>query len=281
MRAGLLHTTIRGDEKLLIQAAKNRGVDLELVDVRKQVFNPKVQTYSFDIALERCISTTLGMHAITYFESMGLPVVNSSEVADICVDKFATSLRLLDNNVATVPFAMAFTEEQAIKAIEQLGGYPVVIKPAIGSWGRLLAKINDRDALEAVLEQKQVLGTPPHKAFYIQDFIEKPDRDIRVIMAGSKVICAIYRETKHWISNTARGAEAKKCPVDKDLEAICVSASSAVGGGILGVDVFETTEGYVINEINHTTEFKNVQRVTGVDVAVAMLDYCREVLKND
>jgi [lysine-biosynthesis-protein LysW]---L-2-aminoadipate ligase len=280
MKIAMLHTTIRGDEKLLLDAARRKNIELVPVDVRKQIFNPQTWNETFDVVLERCISTTSGMHAISFFEAIGVQVVNSSRVANICVDKFTTSLKLHAAGVPTVLFAMAFTEQEAITAIEQLGGYPVVIKPATGSWGRLLAKINDQDALEAVLEQKSVLGSPQHKAFYIQQFIEKPDRDIRVTMAGEDIICAIYRETKHWISNTARGAQARECEITPELETICKAASNAVGGGILGVDVFETANGFIINEVNHTTEFKNVQNVTGVDVAGAILDYCVLVAQN-
>jgi len=277
VKIGLIHSTIRGDEKLLIKAAKKRKVELLLVDARKQIFEPEGWDEKFDVVLERCLSTTIGIHAITFFESLNVPVVNPSSVAQLCMDKFATSLRLQNKKIPTVPFAMAFSEERAKVAIEQLGGYPVIIKPAAGSWGRLLAKINDRDALEGVLEQKMVLGTPPHKAFYIQKYVEKNGRDIRVTTAGNKVICAIYRVSTHWITNTSRGAKALRCKVDKELEKISVSTSKAVGGGVLGIDVFETDDGYVVNEVNHTTEFKNVQAVTGVDVASAILGYCKEV----
>lgn len=277
MKIGLTHSTIRGDEKLLMVAAAARGIDVVPLDVRTLVFNPQSLSESLDVVLERCVSTTLGMHAISFFEAIGIPVVNSSSVAHVCEDKFATSLRLHKHKVPTIPFALVFSEIQAIEAIEQLGGFSVVIKPTLGSWGRLLAKINDRDALEAVLEQKQVLGSPAHKAFYIQKYVEKSGRDIRATTVGNRVVCAIYRESTHWITNTARGAEAKPCLVDRELRRICTAASRAVGGGVLGIDVFETDTGYVVNEVNHTTEFKNVQRVTGVDVAGRIIEYCEEV----
>lgn len=274
MRLGLLHTTIRGDEKLLIEYMRASNIDFDVVDMRQTLLNPVTYHNTFDVVLERCISTTIGMHALTFFSSLNVMTVNSVSVANICVDKFTTSLTLQKNNVPTVPFALTFTEEETLRAVEELGGYPVVIKPSSGSWGRLLAKINDRDSLEAVLEQKMILGSPTHKAFYIQQFVPKPDRDIRVTVVGDQVVCAIYRSTSHWISNTARGAQAQACNVDKELEDICLLASRAVGGGVLGIDIFETNDGYVVNEVNHTTEFKNVQRVTGVNVAGAIIDYC-------
>ncbi len=274
MKIAMLHSTIRGDEKLLMDAAHHLNVELSVIDVRTQIFNPITWSDKFDVVLERCVSTTAGMYAIAFFEHLGIPVINNSNVAQICEDKFVTSLALQKSGVATIPFALAFGEGEAKKAIEDIGGYPVVLKPASGSWGRLLAKINDEDALEAVIEQKMILGSPSHKALYIQKYIEKPGRDIRVTMVGNAVICAIYRNAQHWVTNTARGAQAVVCPVDAKLKKISIAASRAVGGGVLGVDVFETDKGYVINEINHTVEFKNVARVTGVDVAGAIINYC-------
>ncbi len=279
MRIGLVHSTIREDEKLLIKSAKERRLEMRLIDIREQVLNPSFWKERFEVVLERCISTTLGNQAVIFFESLGQSVVNSSAVASVCENKFLTSLKLKENEVPIIPFALAFDEAGAIRAVEQLGGYPVVIKPVLGSWGRLLAKINDRDALEAVIEQKMVLGSPSQKILYLQKYVEKPGRDIRVTTAGDKVICAIYREANHWITNTARGAEAKSCPMNKDLEEISLKAARAVGGGVLGIDVFETERGYLINEVNHTTEFKNVQRVTGIDVSGAIIDYCLTVIK--
>lgn len=280
MKLALIHSTIRGDEKILIKEAEDQGIDLEVLDIRDMVFDPEEYENGFDVVLERSVSTTLGTHATTFFETLGFPVVNPLSVAQVCVDKFRTSLTLSLAEVPTIPFAMAFTEETAIEAVERLGGYPVVVKPPSGSWGRLLAKVNDKDALEAIVEQKLILGSPVHKAFYIQKYVEKPGRDIRVTMTGEKVICAIYRESDHWITNTARGGTAKKMEVDKDLEKICLDASRAVGGGVLGVDVLETKDGYLVNEVNHTTEFKNVQRVSGVNVAKEILEYCKKVANN-
>lgn len=278
-KIGLLHTTIRGDEKLLIEAAAKRNVNLQIIDVREQIFDPKHNEFNFDLALERCVSTVKGMHAVEFFESMGVPTVNSLNVARTCENKFTTSIALVKHKVPTPRFALVFSEVQAKKAIEQMGGFPVVLKPVSGSWGRLVAKINDLHALEAVIEQKIALGGPHHHAFYIQQYIEKPGRDIRIHVIGREVIAAIYRQSSHWVTNTARGAEALPCQIDKDLASIAKMAGDAIGCGVLGVDVFETDSGYVVNEVNHTMEFKNVQRVTGIDVAGCIIDYCISVLK--
>lgn len=274
MTLGILHTTIRADEKLLLAAAEERGVTVKLIDVRTEVLHPKTYRPEIDIALERCVSTVKGTYATHFLESLGIPVINSSSIAGVCEDKFLTSLALEHAGVPTPEFALAFGPEEAKQAVERLGGFPVVIKPNLGSWGRLLAKINDQDALEAVVEHKDVLGSPEHKAIYLQAYVDKPGRDIRVFVIDHEPLCAIYRTSPHWITNTARGGLATKCPLTPELSAIATAASKAVGGGILALDVFEAADGFTINEINHTMEFKNSEMPTGVSISGAMIDYC-------
>lgn len=270
---GLLHTTIRGDEKLIMESATRMGVRLELIDVREQILS-SAYTPQFDIALERCVSTTKGDVMTAFLETMGIPVVNSSVVAANCGDKFRTSLLLDKAGVPTPAFGMVFDIAQAHTLVEQLGGFPVVLKPPVGSWGRLLAKINDADALEALIEHKDVLGGPQQKNYYIQKFVEKPGRDIRVFVVGDEAICAIYRNSPHWITNTARGGKAENCQIGSELKDISLRAARAVGGGILAMDVFETKDGYTINEINHTMEFKNSEKPTGVSISSKIVEYC-------
>lgn len=277
---GILHTTIRGDEKLILEAAKKRNVFVELIDIRRSIYSEAQPTQRVDVALERSISTVKGLYAAHYYESKNIPVVNSTAVATICEDKFLTSLALAKTGVPTIPFGMAFTVSELESLIESIDGYPVVVKPPEGSWGRLLAKINDVDALEAVTEHKDVLGTPSHKAFYVQKYIQKKQgRDIRAFVIDGTTICAIYRNSPHWITNTARGGVASNCVVDRALETICKNASHAVGGGILAMDVVETKDGYVINEINHTMEFKNSEIPTKVSISGHIVDYCLQIVQ--
>jgi [lysine-biosynthesis-protein LysW]---L-2-aminoadipate ligase len=167
---------------------------------------------------------------------------------------------------------VAFTEESALKAIEEMG-YPVVLKPAVGSWGRLLAKVNDRDSAEALLEHKTTLGSYHHSIFYIQKYVEKKGRDIRSFVVGDECIGAIYRTSPHWITNTARGGIATNCPLTEELKDISVRAAGAVGGGIVAIDVFETGQGLLINEVNYTMEFKNSIKPTGVNIPAKIADY--------
>ncbi len=273
MRIGFLHSLIRKDEKLLIDEFKKRkNLELVMIDDRRISFDLKSSGYSVDVLVERCINHSRALHALRLFESQGITCVNTSSVATICGDKLLTSVVLEENNIPQPEIRVAFTVESALSAIEDIG-YPVVLKPAVGSWGRLLAKINDRDAAEAILEHKTVLGSYHHSIFYIQKYISKNGRDIRSFIVGDRCIAAIYRNSDHWITNTARGAEAENCPVTADIRDLSIRAARAVGGGIVAVDLLESPDGLLVNEVNYTMEFKNSITTTGVDIPRYIVDY--------
>jgi [lysine-biosynthesis-protein LysW]--L-2-aminoadipate ligase len=274
VKIGLLHSLIRKEEKLLIEAFRNAGVEPVMIDDRKLILDFHTAP-EIDILVERSINHSRALHALRLFESAGVPCINSHHVSQICGDKLLTTAALKDCGIAQPKCRVAFTEESALQAIEELG-YPVVLKPAVGSWGRLLSKINDRDAAETVLEHKSVLGSYHHSIFYIQQYIEKHGRDIRSFVVGDECIAAIYRTSDHWITNTARGALASKCEVTDDVAQISVAAATAVGGGIVAVDLFESDDGLLVNEVNYTMEFRNSIDTTGVDIPAVVADYVIE-----
>ncbi len=274
MRIGLLHSLIRKEEKLLIEAFANAGIEPVMIDDRKLIMDfhhaPEV-----DVLVERSINHSRALHALRLFESAGIACINSHRVAQTCGDKLLTTAALTDAGVAQPACRVAFTEESALDAIEALG-YPVVLKPAVGSWGRLLSKINDRDAAETVLEHKTVLGSYHHSIFYIQQYVEKRGRDIRSFVVGDDCIAAIYRTSEHWITNTARGGRATRCEVTPEVAEISLAAAGAVGGGIVAVDLFESDAGLLVNEVNYTMEFRNSIDTTGVDIPAVVAGYVLE-----
>ena len=277
MKIGLLHSLIRKDEKFLIdEFNKIKGIELVMIDDREIKFNIGNDKFDLDIVVERCINHSRALHGLKLYESAGIKCVNTYSVATICGDKLLTSCALADHKVPQPEVRVAFTEESALKTIEEMG-YPVVLKPAVGSWGRLLSKVNDRDAAEAILEHKAVLGSYHHSIFYIQKYVEKKGKDIRSFVVGDKCIAAIYRSSAHWITNTARGGVATNCPVTDELNDISVSAAKAVGGGIVAIDVFETAQGLMVNEVNYTMEYKNSITTTGVNIPQKMVEYILQV----
>ncbi len=272
MRIGVLCSRIRVEEKLLFEAFEHRRIPIDRIDDREVVFNLQQPALRYDIVLERCLHHSRALYALKVLNDWGIPTVNSYEVALTCGDKINTSAALVRAGVPSPRTLIAFTPESALRAIETLG-YPVVLKPAIGSWGRLLAKISDRDAAEALLEHKETLGSYQHAIFYIQEYVDKPARDIRSFVVGDETIGAIYRESDHWITNTARGGRARNCPVTPEIDQLSLAAARAVGGGVLAIDLLEHQDGLLVGEVNYTMEFRNSIETTGVDIPGRIVDY--------
>jgi [lysine-biosynthesis-protein LysW]--L-2-aminoadipate ligase len=283
IHVGVIYSRMRVEEKWIVSALEKRGVTYDLLDDRVIYFdlqNPNPWK-KYAAILERSISFGRGLYAVKVLNSMGIPTVNTAAVAETCGDKLATSAALAKANIPQPRILTAFSTESALQAIEELG-YPVVLKPVVGSWGRMVSKINDRDAAEALLEHKETLGSYQHTIYYIQEYVDKPGRDIRAFVVGDEVIAAIYRKSEHWITNTARGASGENCPVTPELSDICLKAAKAVGGGVLAIDVFEHPErGLEINEVNHTMEFHTSYPITGVDIPGKLVDYFLQVARGE
>ncbi|HVL88101.1 MAG TPA: lysine biosynthesis protein LysX [Candidatus Thermoplasmatota archaeon] len=277
----MLYSRIRMDEKMILEAARERGVELAKIDDRELVLDidAKKVPYAYDAVLERCISHSHAIYALRFFEHYGIPCVNSYEVARICGDKAETSIELARHGVPTPRTLVANDPETAMKAIERVG-YPAVLKPVVGSWGRLIAKVDTPEAAQAILEHKSTLGSYLHSIFYVQEYVRKPGRDIRVFVVGDEAIAAIYRTNPHhFITNTAQGGTASNCPVTPELAEIALAAAKAVGGGVLALDIMESERGLLCHEVNYTMEFKNSVAPTGVDIPGRIVDHLVDVAK--
>ena len=276
MRIGILCSRIRAEEKLLFEALTRRRLEFDKIDDREIVFEIGAPPPRYDVVLERCLHHSRALYALRILNQWGVPTVNTYDVALTCGDKINTTTALVAAGVPSPRTLIAFTPESALEAIETLG-YPVVLKPAVGSWGRLLAKISDRDAAEALLEHKDTLGSYQHAIFYIQEFVDKPSRDIRSFVVGDETICAVYRESEHWITNTARGGRARNCPVTPEIDRLSRAAARAVGGGVLAIDLLEHPDGLLVSEVNYTMEYRNSIETTGVDIPGRIVDYVLRV----
>ena len=275
MNVGVLYSRIRRDEKLLLSELRDRGHEVTKIDVRKERFGvhePPEIFEGLDIVVDRCLATSRSRYITRFVDAYGVPVVNEPETAAICADKARNSLVLAGADVPTPATEVTFTKEAAMESIEEFG-YPCVLKPVIGSWGRLMAKIDSRDAAEAILEHKETLGHYEHKVFYIQEFVEKPGRDIRVVATDGEPVAAMARSSEHWLTNAARGAETEPIEITPEMADLVERASEAVGDGLLGVDLMETGDSYTVHEVNHTVEFKALNDVSEVDVPAAVVDW--------
>ena len=272
IRLGVFYTIIRPEEKWILAAAETRGVTVERLDDSVMTFGLERPSDLPDVVLNRSVSHTRSIYAVRFFEHYGVPTVNRSAVLELAGDKVLASLRLQEAGIPTPKTVVALSPEAAMSAIERIG-YPAVLKPAVGSWGRLMAKVDNPEDAEQILEHKSALASPVHSVFYVQEYVPKPDRDLRVFVVGDQAVAAMYRRSADWRTNAARGATAEAAPLSPELTGLALRAAEAVGGGVLAVDLMESPEGLVVHEVNPTPEFKALHAATGVDIAGEIVDY--------
>jgi [lysine-biosynthesis-protein LysW]--L-2-aminoadipate ligase len=280
----LVYDRIRTEEKELINAAEKRGVDLKPIDAKELHLTitdtAKERELFGDVALERCVSHFRGLYITAILESKGVRVINKYSTASTCGDKLLASILLGKAGIPTPKTLVAFTIEETMKALDEMG-YPAVIKPVFGSWGRLIAPLKDKEMAQAILEHREEMGNPLYQIFYVQEMITRPPRDIRTVVVGGEVAACIYRYStpEDWRTNIARGGKAEVCPMSNEFKELILKASDAVGGGVLGVDAMETKDGYVIHEVNSTVEFKGAMSVSETDIPGKIIEYALKVAK--
>ena len=268
---------LRAEEKMLQKEASELGHDALMLDAKITQINTDSKKEDFDlgdVVLERCVSYFRGLHFTSSLEFMDIPVLNKFEVANICGNKMFMTLLLKKNNIPTPKTYFSFSSESAAENLDKVG-FPLVIKPVIGSWGRGVMPLKDKDAMEAVFEIRDITDSPHDRIYYLQELIQRPPRDIRVITVGDEPIAAMYRKSSGGFkTNIALGADPEICEITKEMEDMAVKASKAMGGGILGIDMMEDDErGLVVHEVNNTVEFKGLARVAQRNIPKEMIEF--------
>lgn len=268
---------LRSEEKMLEKEALNLGHEAVMLDAKITQINTDSQKKDFDfgdVVLERCVSYFRGLHFTASLEFMDVPVLNKFFVAYQCGNKMFMTLMLKKYNVPTPKTYFSFSSESALENIEKIG-YPLVIKPVIGSWGRGVMQIKDKDTADALFEIRDITDSPHDRIFYLQEVINRPPRDIRVITIGDEPIAAMYRKSSGGFkTNIALGADPELCEITKEIEDVAIKASKAMGGGILGIDIMEDEKrGFVVHEVNNTVEFKGLSKVSKRNIPKEMVEF--------
>ncbi|HEY7110438.1 MAG TPA: lysine biosynthesis protein LysX [Nitrososphaeraceae archaeon] len=275
----MLYDQLRWEEKAILQSGKKKGIDIQTINCRDLVIDlDEGEEYTNRMMLQRCVSYFNNLHSTAAIEGLGATVINSLRTTITCGNKLFSHMKLRNAGVKVPRAICAFSQPSALNGLENYG-YPKVIKPVVGSWGRLIALLKDRDIAEAVLEDREHMY-PLYHVYYFEDYVKRPPRDIRAIVVGDAVVAAIYRYSGNgsWKTNMALGGTAEPCKVTRELEDICLKASRAVQGEVVGVDLMESEEsGLLVHEVNNTTEFKNTVRVTEEDIPAAIVDHCMKL----
>ncbi len=281
----LLYDRIRWEEKSLTEAAKKKGVTMNSIDAKSFYLDAleesEIEKNFGNVVLQRCMGYFRSLHLTAILEEHGKEVINRFSVAQICGNKLLTSLTLSRAGIPTPKTKIAFTPKAAMEALDQMG-YPVVLKPVVGSWGRHIVPLENSDIAEAILEDRKFMH-PLYQVYYLQEMIERPPRDLRIVMVGDELVASTYRYSAkgQWMTNIARGGKAAPCPVTEELHDLCSRASEAVGGGILGIDLMESPQGLLVHEVNHTVEFKGAQSATKTNIASKIMDFVQKKVKKN
>ncbi len=283
MQISLVHTRLRHEERMLLDAAKDRGIAIEAIRDADLVLSLDGDLPG-DVVLARSVSATRGLYLLRACRAAGHPSVNRFDTAATCMDKAETSFRLRQAGIPTPDTYVAFDAETALDTMDRMG-YPVVLKPTVGSWARLVSRADDRFQAQQLLEHREALPNPQQHVYYMQRYVDtrngmtdeqgnRMHKDIRAFVVGDETIAAIERVSPSWVTNTARGARAQNRPISEELADMCARAAQAVGGGVVAIDAMEGPDGLVIHEVNHTMEFRNSVEPTGVDIPGAIIEYC-------
>ncbi|MCS7133861.1 MAG: lysine biosynthesis protein LysX [Candidatus Caldarchaeum sp.] len=271
--------TPRLEEKLLAKAVTAKGLEIRLTNVRQHVFT--IQKTNVDVSLVRCISLYSAIHTAALREASSARAINSSQAIILSGDKVLTVTKLKAAGLPIPRTAVALNGKAAQKALEKVG-FPAVDKPPIGSWGRLIALLKDVDDFKLVAEHREMLTSSYMKTHLIQEYIDLPNRDIRTFVVGDEVVGAMYRyrSSGDWRTNVALGGEPVQAFLNDELVELSLKAAKSVGGEVVSIDVFETTDGsYLVNEVNGVPEFKGLMKATGVDIPAKIVEYVIGVVK--
>jgi [lysine-biosynthesis-protein LysW]---L-2-aminoadipate ligase len=286
VKLGIFFDKLRFEEKSLYETAIKIGIETNLIDSKSVILNTDHLLSSNldygDIILQRSISHFRGQFLTSCLELLGYGVINNSKIGEICGNKLLTSMVLRKNNVPTPKSFFSFNSESAFSIVNEqdLEKNPLVFKPVIGSWGRGVFPVRNKEVGRMIVEMRQESSSPFSNIYYFQELVKRPPRDIRCIVLGEQVIAAIYRYSSNdeWRTNVSRGGKAEMIKITSELESIAIKAAKAVGTGILGIDMMEDEEhGLMVHEINNTVEFKGASSATGINIAGLIIDYIKNV----
>lgn len=280
----IIYDKVRFEEKALYEKTQSKGIKSQIVDAKTITIGTDSKKKDFmlgDIILQRTVSHYRGLYLTACLEFLDFKVINRFKVSEVCGNKLITSIALAKNKIPSPKTQFAFSAESAQETIRKTG-FPLVLKPIVGSWGRGIFPLRDRETASMILEMREEDDSPLSRIYYVQEMIDRPPRDMRCIVVGDQAVTAIYRYSAQaeWRTNVARGGKVELAPITKEVEDLALRAAKAVGGGILGVDMMEDkNRGLVVHEVNNTVEFHGAASVSKADIPGAIIDYAVKIAR--
>ncbi len=210
------------------------------------------------------------MDALHRVSARGVAVMNTPRAVEAAVDKYLTLALLAAAGLPTPATWAGQKAAEALEAFDRLGG-DVVVKPLFGSEGRGIVRISDRETAWRAFHALERLGA----VLYLQRVVRHPGHDYRVFVLRGEVLGVMRRHAAagDWRTNVSLGGRAESCPLEPEAERLAVAAARAVDADMAGVDLIPDLDSgrLVVIEVNAVPGWRALSRVTGVDVAAAVL----------
>lgn len=275
-------TMLRQEERLLLDALRERGLTAAAGLTRDVGAVLNGTALAPGTILVRTLSHRDAAQVARRAEAAGIPVSNSASAIDVCHDKGLQALLFTRNGVPHPRSFHAYADEDIAVFGAELG-WPVVVKPLSASWGRGVVRLSGMDALAAWAGGRESADAAG-KSFpvLVQEYIEKPDHDLRVIVIGTEPVVAIERRSDdEWRTNTHLGATAHRTEITDAMTALCRQVTDLLGPGFYGVDLVEDIRDGDLRvlEVNANPEFARSSRQHGVNIAELLADHLTERIR--
>jgi RimK family alpha-L-glutamate ligase len=208
-------------------------------------------------------------------EEYNIKLINSRESLEIASDKFLTSIFLENHGIPTPKTIICEDPHKALEAFDDLNG-DCVLKPLYGSKGIGITRLNDKGLAENVIYSLGQIN----QVFYLQEFVEHYNRDIRILVLGEDVIAGMYRVSNNWKTNIYAGAKAKPLEMSSEMKNLAIESAKITKTEIAGVDLIESEEGLKVLEVNSIPGFTALQKVTEINIAEEIVKYFMEEIKS-
>lgn len=268
----------RLEEKLILEELRRSGLSFRLTNAKYTPMRWGERPAA--VSLVRTISMQRAAYSAAIRESSGVRAINSLDSILVAGDKILTLSRLWRAGIPFPETIIALNGEAAERA-GRLVEFPVIDKPPIGSWGRLVSLVKDPQSFRSIIEHRELYQSQVLKTHLIQRYISSGSRDLRILVLGEEVLGAIWRSAADgdWRSNVARGGLVEAAELEEDLRELALKVSSVIGGEFISVDVFEEDGSFLVNEVNGVPEFKGFMEATGINVPGKLVEYVKAVLR--
>lgn len=277
--------------KRIMEAARNRGHEVEFVDVascyikvdsgQSEIFygeGKRMEKVDYVIPRIKPAMTFYATAIVRQFEAMKIPCLNGSDAIKKSRDKLRSLQILSEHNLAIPITGFANSAERTEDLIHLVGGAPLVVKLLQGTKGVGVVLAETKKAAESVINAFRSLKAD----ILVQQYIkESKGQDIRCFVIGNKVVASIKRQAQEgeFRANIHLGATASEVEITEEERKMAIAAAKIIGLDVAGVDMVRSNSGPKILEINSSPGFEGIEGAVDVNIADKLIEYLEKKTK--